>query len=240
MDWLNRRVLVTGGAVRLGRAISERLLRDGAEVVVHYGGSEEAARSLAAEWPGKVQLVQADLSQAKAVQNLIPNVVEAGGALDGLVNSAAIFLDGSLVETTLEIWEKQHAINLRAPFFLLQAFAKQLPEGRDGVVVNIADARAGHPGADHVAYRLTKDALVTLTRHVALELAPSIRVNAVGPGAVLPAPGGDVADLNLLAEEAVPLGRPGSPEVVVRAVMECLANDFLTGVFLPVDGGQFL
>ena len=240
MNWAEKRVLVTGGAVRLGRAISERLLEKGARVVVHYGESEGAAKELKALWPEKVHLFQADLSDPGAVDALIPRIVSEQGPLDGLINCAGIFLDGGLGDTTRADWDRQHAINLRAPFFLLQAFMAQVSDGREGAVVNIVDARAGHPGTDHMAYRLTKDALLTLTRHAALAAAPQVRVNAVGPGAVLPAPGGSEEDLRRLAEDLVPLGRPGGADVVVRAVLECLENDFLNGVFIPVDGGQFL
>jgi NAD(P)-dependent dehydrogenase (short-subunit alcohol dehydrogenase family) len=132
------------------------------------------------------------------------------------------------------------AINLRAPFFLSQAFARQLPPGAPGQIINVTDARVLRAGYDYLAYRLTKSALVTLTRALALELAPQIRVNAVALGAILPPPGEDERYLQQLAQERVPLRRTGSAEIVAANVLHLLQQPFLTGVIFPIDGGEFL
>jgi glucose 1-dehydrogenase len=132
------------------------------------------------------------------------------------------------------------AVNLRAPFFLSQAFAAQLPPDLEGQIVNITDARVLRAGFDHLAYRLTKSALVSLTQALALELAPRIRVNAVALGAILPPPGEDERYLQELARKDVPLQQPGNAEMVAANVLHLLRQPFLTGVILPIDGGQFL
>ena len=143
-----------------------------------------------------------------------------------LINNAAIFEPGGLAEATLGQWEQQMGINLRAPFFHSQAFARQLPAGAEGQIVNIADARVLRPGADHLVYRLTKSALVSLTQALALELAPRIRVNAVALGAILPPPGDDEAYLQALAQRRVPLRRAGNPEMVAVNVLHLLRQPF--------------
>ncbi|MDT8306035.1 MAG: SDR family oxidoreductase [Anaerolineae bacterium] len=235
--------VVTGGAVRLGRAISLALAEAGCHVFIHYGRSAgPAAETAAAAAAFGVEsgTFSANLARAEETAGIIPAAVEALGKVDILINSAAVFEAGGLAETTVDQWEREMAINLRAPFFLSQAFAEQLAPGREGQIVNVTDARVLRPGRDHLAYRLTKAGLVTLTRALALELAPRVRVNAVALGAILPPPGEDEAYLQQLAQERVPLRRAGSAEVVVANVLHLLRQPFLTGVILPVDGGEFL
>lgn len=235
--------LVTGGAVRVGRAISLALARAGCHLFIHYGRSAGPAQETAAAataYGVTAHLYSADLRRPKQVEAVVPAAVAAFGHVDILVNNAAIFEAGGLAETTASQWERQMAINLRAPFFLSQALARQLPAGAEGQIVNITDARVLRPGYDHLAYRLTKSALLTLTRALALELAPQIRVNAVALGAILPPPGEDEGYLQALAQKHVPLRRPGNAEMVAANVLHLLQQPFLTGVILPIDGGEFL
>jgi pteridine reductase len=235
--------LVTGGAVRVGRAIVLALAGAGCDVVIHYGtsaGPAEDTAAAAAATGVRVHTIRADLSSPEETGALIPTVVEAFGNVDILINNAAIFEEGGLADTTLQQWEREMAINLRAPFFLSQAFARQLTPEQHGQIINISDARVLRAGSDHLAYRLTKAALVTLTRSLALELAPQVRVNAVALGAILPPPGEDESYLLQLAQERVPLRRAGSAELVAANVLHLLRQPFLTGVVLPLDGGQFL
>lgn len=241
MELRGQRALVTGGAVRVGRAISLALARCGCHLVVHYGSSREAAEATCKEAKAlgvTTTVVAADLEQKEGPERLL----DAAGAepITILVNSAAHFLSGGLLETTQEAWDRQHALNLRAPFFLAQEFVRRLPLEAEAAIVNIADGRVLRAGQDHLAYRLTKAALAELSRCLAVELAPWITVNAVLPGAILPPPGEDESAFAARVARDVPLTRPGGPEAVADAVVYLLSQRFLTGVLLPVDGGQFL
>lgn len=235
--------LVTGGAVRVGRAIVLALAEAGCDVVIHYGRSAGPAEETAAEAAAtgvRVHTIRADLSLPEETDTLVPAAVKTFGHVDILINNAAIFEEGGLIDATRQQWDREMAINLRAPFFLSQAFARQLSPEQPGQIVNISDARVLRTGSDHLIYRLTKAALLSLTRSLALELAPQIRVNAVALGAILPPPGKDEGYLQQLAEERVPLRRAGSAALVASNVLHLLQQPFLTGVVLPLDGGEFL
>jgi len=235
--------IVTGGARRLGRAVALALAERGANLVVHYGHSAAAAEQVVAE--ARAHGVEAIAAQADFHRPLeAPRVVEAAldhfGRLDVLVNSAAIFEAGSVLDTDEANWDRHFAVNLKAPFFLSQSFARHLPPDGTGKIINITDWRALRPGTDHVAYTLTKAALVTLTQVLAQALAPRVTVNAVALGAILPPPGADQAYLERLAR-SVPLRRHGSPDDVVAAVLFLLeGSDYVTGTTVLVDGGAHL
>lgn len=234
-----RVALVTGGAVRLGRAIALGLAARGADIALHYNTSEEAARGTLEEIRAlgrKGILISADLQQPHSTEKIFEAANAFFGKTDILIHSAAIFERGTLAETTPELWEKTVAINLRAPFFLSRAFTAQTDSGD---IIFLADARSGRPAGEHLAYALTKSALITLTRSLAKSLAPGIRVNAVAPGAVLPPPGQDRSYLDRLVPR-IPLGRPGAPEDIVRGVLYLLEASFVTGEVLHIDGGEYL
>ncbi|NJN82467.1 MAG: SDR family oxidoreductase, partial [Caldilineaceae bacterium] len=139
-----------------------------------------------------------------------------------------------------ELFDRLFAINLRAPFLLSQAFAAQLPQNAKGNIINILDARLNRPLPDHFVYRLAKGGLWQMTQMLALELAPRATVNAVALGAILPPPGQGQEYLDRMAQEQVPLRRAGSARIVTENVLHLLTQDFLTGVIVPIDGGQFL
>ena len=236
------KALVTGGAVRLGRAIALGLGRAGCDVAVHHFRSAAAAEEVAAEiaaFGQRAVVLPADLSDAAACARLLAEARSQLGGLDVLVNNAAIFLPGDLATTSVEDWERQLALNLRAPFLLAQAFAATLGPEERGKIVNVTDARAQRPGRGHLAYRLSKHGLDHLTALLALELAPRITVNAVAPGAMLAA-GGDDEALARRVATVVPLRRAGGADAVGEAVLYLLREDFATGVVLPVDGGEYL
>jgi glucose 1-dehydrogenase len=243
MELEGKTALVTGGAVRLGRALALALAEAGCAVLVHYGRSEEAAedtcRAIRA-LGGRAERRSADLSDPAAPGRLVQAAVDAFGHLDVLINSAALFLEGGVEETSIEVWDRQFAVNLRAPFLLSRAFARQLPEGRRGRILNLTDARIFRPGTDHFAYRLTKGALAALTENLALALAPRITVNALALGAILPPPDAGDDYLERLVADQVPLRRAGGSEAVTRNALHLLRDDFVTGVVLKVEGGQFL
>jgi NAD(P)-dependent dehydrogenase (short-subunit alcohol dehydrogenase family) len=234
-----RTALITGGAVRLGRAVALGLARRGADVALHYNTSADAARATAEEIRAldrKCLLIGADLGRPDAPQKILAAADAFSGRIDILINSAAVFERGNLAETTPELWEKTVAINLRAPFFLSQAFAAQTDTGD---IIFLADARVRRPAGEYLAYGLTKSAIITLTRSLAKSLAPGIRVNAAAPGAILPPPGKGEDHLRRLVP-GIPLGRTGKAEDVVGGVLYLLESDFVTGEILQIDGGEFL
>ncbi len=233
---------MTGGAVRLGRALALGLAKRGARLAIHYNSSAGPAQAVVSQIEqagGEAFAVQADLSQPRQAPAVIQRSAERFGRVDGLSNSAAIFEPGNWSDTTEENWDKHFAVNLKSPFFLSQAFAEHVGRARRGHIVNIADWRGVRPGADHVAYTLTKAALVAMTKALALALAPNIQVNAVAPGLILPPPGKDREYLSELAK-TVPAQRVGSSEEVTKTVIYLLESDFVTGDLIFVTGGQHL
>nr|MBP7196541.1 SDR family oxidoreductase [Anaerolineaceae bacterium] len=141
---------------------------------------------------------------------------------------------------TPEKFNRVFNINLFSPWLLIASFAKQLPEGMQGRVINISDSKAYQNGTDHFAYRLTKQAINSLTAMFALELAPNITVNAIAPGTMLPLQGYEHVDLQAVAERQIPLKRVGNPEIIAQNVLHILSQDFMTGHVIRVDGGEFL
>jgi NAD(P)-dependent dehydrogenase (short-subunit alcohol dehydrogenase family) len=233
--------LVTGGARRIGRAIVFRLAEAGYGIALHYRGSrdaaEEAVAAIAAAG-GKAQAVAADLMHLDAA-GLIAQAERALGPVTLLVNNASEF--GRDAITTLEPagFERNLHINMKVPVLLTQAFAAALPADQHGAVVNMIDQRVLHPGADFLSYTIAKSALWTATQMLAQALAPRIRVNAVGPGPVLPnAHEGDEG----FAEEVarVPLQRPVEPADIAEAVLYLARARSVTGQMLTVDSGQHL
>jgi len=256
---LNGKVaIVTGGAVRLGKALALALAEQGARLVIHYGSSAGPAQETVTEikaMGSDALAVQADLSQSGQAPSIVERAVAHFGQVDILVNSAAIFEPGKWDDTTEANWDRHFAINLKSPFFLSQAFAKHVgperacpeqsrracPEHsrRAGHIVNIADWRGVRPGTGHVAYTLTKAALIAMTKSLALALAPNIQVNAIAPGMILPPPGKDQSYLERQAGQ-IPAQRVGSPQEIAKALLFLLRSDFVTGELIFVTGGQHL
>ncbi|MCH8830112.1 MAG: SDR family oxidoreductase [Planctomycetes bacterium] len=243
MDLRGQTAIVTGGAVRLGRAISLALADAGCCVVLHYGSSADAAVKTLSEIHDrgvKAVSAQADLQNPAAAAESIFNVAvaEFGGA-DILINNAAIFEEGDLLNTTAEQWDRHFRVNLQSAFVLSQEFVRRHETGKPGQIVNIADWRATRPVPGHLAYTLSKVGLVALTKILAQELAPGIRVNAVAPGAVLPPPDADENTFDQIARRN-PLQRMGNPDEVTAAILYLLRADFLTGEVIHVTGGEQL
>jgi pteridine reductase len=234
--------IVTGGAVRLGKALALALAEHGARVVVHYGSSAAPAQATVRQiqaMGSDALAIQADLSQPGQTPSIVERAAAHFGQVDILVNSAAIFEPGNWGDTTEANWDRHFAINLKSPFFLSQAFAVHVGRERAGHIVNIADWRGVRPGTGHVAYTLTKAALIAMTKSLAQALAPNIQVNAIAPGMILPPPGQDQAYLERWAHQ-IPAQRVGSPEEVARALIFLLRSDFVTGDLIFVTGGQHL
>jgi pteridine reductase len=236
-----RVALVTGGAVRLGRAMSVALAERGMRLAVHYNSSADEAVALCesiAAGGGEAVPFGEDLSQPHAASRLARRVTDAMGGVDVLVNSASVFPSQTLEETDEELWDHTLAVNLKAPFFLIRHLASSLRERR-GVVVNMADLAGMQPWARHTAHGIAKAGLIHLTRVAARALGPEVRVVGIAPGAVLPPEGTSDAEMDRLARMAA-LGRVGSAEDVVRALNYLLDAEFVTGDVLVVDGGRLL
>jgi len=237
-----RAALVTGAAKRIGRAIALDLARQHFAVAVHYGHAKAEAEAVAAEIAragGRAVALHADLAREADVAALLPCAAEALGPLGILVNSAARFERDEALNATRQTWDLHMEANLRAPFVLTQAFARQLPPEAEGVVVNMLDQRVWRPGPHFVSYTLSKAGLWTLTRTLALALAPRIRVNAIGPGPVLPSPRQSEEQF-ARQWRATPLGRGSTPEEICAALRFIIAAPAMTGQMIALDGGQHL
>ena len=234
--------LVTGAARRIGRAIALDLARHGWAVAVHFNRSEAEAREvvgLVEQGGGRAALVRADLAREAEVETLLPRAAEALGPLTCLVNNASTF-ELDLADTvTRASWDAHLETNLRAPFLLTQAFARQLPGEQPGNVINLLDQRVWNLTPYFVSYTVSKTGLWTLTRSLALALAPRIRVNAIGPGPALKSPRQTEADFARQCE-MTPLKRGTSPAEICDAVRFILGAPALTGQMIVLDGGQHL
>lgn len=236
-----RIALVTGGAVRLGRAISLGLARAGYDLVISYNSSGDEAHDLAREVSslGRTLVpVQADLGVTGSVERVIDTVRSSFGQLDVMVNSAASFQALPLLEVDEEEWDRVIALNVRAPHLLVRAAADLLRASR-GCIVNITDLSAWQAWSVYPHHAVSKAALAHLTRVQARALAPEIRVNGIAPGAVLPPDDWPEERWEALARGAV-LQRTGTAGDVLHALMFLIEADFVTGHIIPVDGGRLL
>ena len=237
-------VLVTGAARRIGAAIARRLHSAGARVALHCHRSRAEADALAGELnsarAGSAAVVQGDLLDLTSLPRIVDEAARAFGRLDGLVNNASSFYATPFGKISEREWNDLMGSNLRAPLFLAQAAAPRLREAK-GAIVNIVDIHSERPLEDFVVYSIAKAGLAGLTRSLALELGPEVRVNGVSPGAILWPEGGkhfDPAEKRRI-EEQTPIGRIGSPEDVAGAVKYLLFDaPFVTGQVLAVDGGR--
>jgi pteridine reductase len=236
-------VLVTGGAKRVGAAIVRRLHREGASVMLHYRGSEREANALRTELnaarANSVALVQADLLDLAGLAEIVRNAVNRFERIDALVNNAYAFFPTPVGEITQATWESLIGANLRAPLFLSQAAAPHLKK-TNGAIVNITDIHADRPLKNYVIYSIAKAGLAGLTRSLARELGPEVRVNGVAPGPIAwPEDGSfdEVARQRVISNTI--LRRTGEPDDVARAVYYLIAEaPYVTGQIIAVDGGR--
>ena len=234
--------LVTGAGRRIGRAIALDLAAQGWHVAVHHNRSADEAAEVVAEIEaggGRAVALGADLSAQGDVEALVPRAAEQLGWLDCLINSAALFDEDSIDTVSRESWERHMGTNLWAPLALSQTFARQLPPAAEGNIVNIIDQRVWNLTPHFLSYTVSKSGLWTLTRTLALALAPRVRVNAVGPGPTLAS---TRQSENEFARQCArtPLGRGTTPEEICAAVRYFLGAPAVTGQMLALDGGQHL
>jgi pteridine reductase len=239
MEISGRIALVTGGAHRVGRALSVALASAGMRVAINYNSASTEADALVHELSASghdCRAYKGDLTQPDAPRLLVETVVRDFGGLDVLVNSAAVMRRTPVDDVTVAEWDSMFALNLRAPFFLAQA-ARPYLRGANGCVVNLADLAAFETWPEYIPHGITKAGIVQMTRALARAFAPEVRVNAIAPGAVLLPDGWDDATRAHFAA-TTPLRRIGSPNDVVEAMLYLLRADYVTGDTLLVDGGR--
>ena len=240
---IGKTVLVTGAAKRVGRSIARELHTAGANVMLHYRSAVVAAEAMVAELnavrPGSAACLSADLLDVEALSILVENTVDCFGRLDALVNNASSFYATPLGSMDLAAWDDLIGSNLKAPLFLTQAAAPHL-KAAHGAVVNITDIHAERPLAGYPLYCAAKAGLLGLTRALAIELAPEVRVNAVAPGPILwPDNSGFDSEMRDQIVDHTLLKRAGSPQDIARAVRFLLDDaPYVTGQVINVDGGR--
>ena len=234
----NKTVLITGAARRIGRLFALACASAGANVVIHHAHSDSDAETLRAEISGlnrQAWIFKADLSDSSLTRNLIP-LINRSTQIHFLINNAAIFEPLTLDSTSLEDWDRHITINQTAPFILSQAFARQAEDGAR--IINILDWRALRPGSDHFPYTISKSALASMTKSMAVALAPKITVNGLALGAILSPVDGDV---NLEITKNIPLKRWAKEGEIEQALLFLLTcPEYITGEIIHVDGGRHL
>jgi 3-oxoacyl-[acyl-carrier protein] reductase/pteridine reductase len=236
----NKVALITGAAHRVGKAIALGLAKKGTHIVLHYRSSGPAAQDTQAELEAlgvKVLPVQADVAEPIEVEAMVARAIDHFGRIDILVNSAANFNITPFPAMTLADWDTVVNTNLRGPFWCARMVASHMLELEEGLIINITDLSAFTPAQDMLAHTVAKAGLVSLTQALALELRPTIRVNAIAPGPVIPPPDYDQATNESIARRTL-LKRWGCGDHVAQAVLFFVENDYVTGEIIRVDGGE--
>ncbi len=240
MNPTGKTALITGGAHRVGKAITLALARAGANVVINYHSSALAAEETAAEARAlgvEALPVRADIADAEQVEAMVRLAEERLGGVDILVNSASLYWETPFPTSSHDDWHRVTGIGIDGPYFCANAVAPGMLAKGEGVIVNITDLSAFEPWPGFIAHSVSKAAIMALTRQLALELAPAVRVNAVAPGPVLPPPDYSPERIASVANMTL-LERWGSPEDVAEAVLYFVRANFVTGDILFIDGGE--
>jgi NAD(P)-dependent dehydrogenase (short-subunit alcohol dehydrogenase family) len=239
---MTKTVLITGAAKRVGRAIAIELANAGYDIAIHFRESRKDAAALAREIENlgrRTVLVQADLEDEAAVEAILPAAIQQLGPIVALINNASLFERDEALDVTRDRWDRQLAVNLRAPFVLMQQFARLLPAEDGGAIVNMLDQRVWNLTPHFVSYTVSKTGLWALTQTMALALAPRIRVNAVGPGPILPNDNQNEEQFKT-HWSSLPLQRKIHPADVARTVRFLIEAPAVTGQMIAVDGGEHL
>jgi pteridine reductase len=240
VDLAGKVAVVTGGARRLGRAIALKLAKAGCDVVINYRASASDAAATAADARAtgvRAIAVQADAARAADVERLLQSALAELGRADILVANAGAFRRTPLATLTESDWDEMLTDNLRAAFVCARCFGLHMRAHGGGSIITLADVAGMRPWADYLPYSVAKAGVIALTRGLAKELAPSVRVNAIAPGPILFPADLDAALLEREVSRTL-LKRQGDPEHVAEAVLALARNDYITGVLLPVDGGR--
>jgi len=238
---MERTALITGASKRIGKTIAKHLAEKGWNIIIHYNTSDYEAKRLASELSSKFpskkfSLINANLSSTRDVIGIIPKLVSEIGEFKLLINNASVFDKGYIQETSVDLYENQMDVNLKAPFLLIRDFANYCKEGN---IINFVDTRITTNKSNFGAYSLSKKGLWDITKMAALEFAPEIRVNAIAPGVTLPPEDEDEAYLLNLAK-SIPMKIPGGLTPILKSIDYILENHHLTGQLLFADGGENL
>lgn len=241
---MNKRILITGAAKRIGKEMALSFFKKGWDIVIHFNTSKDEAESLAdqmnAERFNSAMLVQANLDNTNEVEKLVAKIQSNNISIDALINNASTFYPTPIGTFSEENWDALMGSNLKAPLFLIQSFHKQLKKNK-GFIINITDINVDKALVNHSIYLAAKSGLQTLTKALAKELAPHIRVNAIAPGAILEPPNTEwTSEQKNKIIDAVPLKRMGSEKDIVDAAIYLSEAEYVTGQILNIDGGKSL
>ena len=239
---LKKWILITGAAKRVGAKMAELLHSNGFNIVIHYNSSSEAANNLSAklnqERTGSSIIIGGNLTDDSAIETLIPNVIEQTGRLDVLINNASTFYPTPIENITLNDWDNLLGTNLKAPLFLSKHAAKYLKDS-EGLIINIVDIHARKPLKNHPIYGSAKSGLAMLTKSLARDLAPSVRVNGIAPGMILWPENEPSESIKKSILDQIPLKRSGSPEDIASCALFLIKDaPYITGQIIPIDGGR--
>ena len=241
---MNKRILITGAAKRIGKEMALSFFNKGWDIVIHYNSSKEEAEALAhkmnSERSNSAMLVQANLDNANEVEKLAEKILSKNGSIDALINNASTFYPTPVGTFSEENWNALMGSNLKAPLFLIQSLHKELEKNK-GFIINVTDIYVDRALVNHSIYLAAKSGLQTLTKSLAKELAPYIRVNAIAPGAILEPPNTEwTSEQKNNIINAVPMKRMGTEKDIVDAAIYLSEAEYVTGQILNIDGGKSL
>lgn len=241
MNICDKIILITGGATRVGKEITKKLVGDGGIVYCHYNKSKKTAESLPAELSessGKIHLIQGDLSDMNFTMDLIKQVVNKAGRIDILINNAAIFFSTPLENITEKNWDDLFSLNLKSPFFLSQQAGIEMKKQGSGKIINIGDTSGLNPWPGYLPYSISKSGIIAMTKGLAKVLAPEVHVNCINPGPVLMPENYSEEQIQNSIKRTL-LKRVGHPDDIANTVKFIIeATDYLTGAIINVDGGR--
>jgi pteridine reductase len=241
---MNKTILITGAAKRIGKEMARAFFDRGWDIVIHFNNSIEDAQSLAdqmnAQRSNSALIIQANLDHAKDIEKLADLALSKNGRIDALINNASTFYPTPVGTFSEANWEALMGSNLKAPLFLIQAFCKELKKN-NGFIINVTDINVDKALINHSIYLAAKSGLQTLTRALAKELAPDIRVNAIAPGAILEPPNVEwTSEQKNKIINSVPMARMGNEKDIVDAAIYLSEAEYVTGQILNIDGGKSL
>jgi pteridine reductase len=241
---MNKRILITGAAKRIGKELALSFFNKGWDIVIHFNSSKEEAEAIAhkmnSERSNSAMLAQANLDNANEVEKLVKKILLKKGSIDALINNASTFYPTPIGTFSEENWNALMGSNLKAPLFLIQSLHKELEKNK-GFIINVTDINVDGALVNHSIYLAAKSGLQTLTKSLAKELAPNIRVNAIAPGAILEPPNTEwTSEQKNNIINAVPMKRMGTEKDIVDAAIYLSEAEYVTGQILNIDGGKSL